>query len=111
MIRRDFLRSGTTGAIGALLPLAIEADAQAPQLPGRPSTRFDVRAFGAVGDGKTIDTPAVNQTIEAAAASGGGTVHFPAGVYACYTIRLTRTVSLFLHPRATILASSVPHQR
>ncbi len=66
MIRRDFLRSGTTGAIGALLPLAIEADAQAPQLPGRPSTRFDVRAFGAVGDGKTIDTPAVNQTIEAA---------------------------------------------
>ncbi len=110
MIRRDFLRSGTTGAIGALLPLAIEADAQAPQLPGRPSTRFDVRAFGAVGDGKTIDTPAVNQTIEAAAASGGGTVHFPAGVYACYTIRLKSNVSLFLDAGATILAASVPDQ-
>src|SRR5260370_21713885 len=110
MIRRDFLRSGTTGAIGALLPLAIEADAQAPQLPGRPSTRFDVRAFGAVGDGKTIDKPAVNQTIEAAAASGGGTVHFPAGVYAFSSIRLKSNVSLFLDAGATILAASVPDQ-
>ena len=32
---------------------------------------YDVRAFGAAGDGKTIDTPAINQAIGAAAAGGG----------------------------------------
>ncbi|WP_213807025.1 glycoside hydrolase family 28 protein [Granulicella sp. dw_53] len=107
MIRRDFLRNGTTGAIAALLPSAVEASAEAPR-QGAPATRFDVRVFGAVGDGKAIDTPAINRAIEAAAASGGGTVHFPAGVYACYTIRLKSHVSLFLDAGATILAASVP---
>ncbi len=42
---------------------------------------YDVRAFGAVGDGKTIDSPAINKAIETAAANGGGTVRFPAGTY------------------------------
>ena len=35
---------------------------------------FDVRTFGATGDGKTVDSPAINAAIEAAAAAGGGTV-------------------------------------
>jgi len=33
---------------------------------------YDVRAFGARGDGKTLDTSAINRAIEAAAAAGGG---------------------------------------
>jgi hypothetical protein len=37
---------------------------------------YDVRAFGAAGDGKTLDTTAINKAIEAAAAGGGGTVLF-----------------------------------
>src|SRR5690348_14548522 len=37
---------------------------------------FNVRAMGAAGDGKTVDTPAINKTIEAAASAGGGTVFF-----------------------------------
>src|ERR1700752_3273473 len=49
---------------------------------------FDVRAFGARGDGHVLDTPAVNRAIEAAAAAGGGTVLFPAGTYLCFSIRL-----------------------
>ena len=40
---------------------------------------FDVRAYGATGDGTTLDTAAINMEIEAAAAAGGGTVRFSAG--------------------------------
>src|SRR5258705_9232816 len=67
--------------------------------------RFDVRAFGAKGDGKTLDTPAVNSAIDAAAAAGGGTVRFPAGTYRCFSIHLKSNVALYLDQGATILAA------
>jgi polygalacturonase len=67
---------------------------------------FDVKQYGAVGDGKTIDTPAVNKAIEAAAAAGGGTVFFPAGTYACYSIRLKSNIALYIDHGATILAAA-----
>jgi polygalacturonase len=69
---------------------------------------INVRNFGARGDGSIIDTPAVNRAIDVAAAQGGGTVWFPAGTYACYTIRLKSHVGLYLEHGATILAASVP---
>jgi polygalacturonase len=69
---------------------------------------YDIRVFGATGDGKTIDTPAVNKAIEAASAAGGGTVLLPAGTYLCYSIRLKSNVSLYLDQGATILAAE-PH--
>ncbi|MEJ2009530.1 MAG: glycoside hydrolase family 28 protein, partial [Acidobacteriota bacterium] len=65
---------------------------------------FNVRAMGAAGDGKTVDTPAINKTIEAAARAGGGTVLFPAGTYLCYSIHLKSNVALSLDRGATILA-------
>jgi len=116
MIRREFLRQ-TSGALSALLPvpLAAQPEMAVPQdannLTGRPGSApvlFDVRSFGATGDGRTIDTPAVNRAIDAAAAAGGGTVLFPGGQYACYTIRLKSHVSLCLSAGATILAADVP---
>jgi polygalacturonase len=66
---------------------------------------FDVKQHGAVGDGKTLDTPAVNKAIEAAYAAGGGTVHFPAGTYLCLSIHLKSNVALYLDQGATILAA------
>ena len=79
--------------------------AEAAQDSGRGT--FDVRVFGATGDGATIDTPSINRAIEAASAAGGGIVHFPSGTYACYSIRLKSKVALYLEPGATILAASV----
>ena len=70
MIRRDFLRRTSTGALSVLLPNVIDAQAAAPQFPrgdARITGVFDVRAFGAVGDGRSIDTPAVNRAIAAEA--------------------------------------------
>lgn len=44
---------------------------------------FNVRDFGAAGDGITDDRAACQAAIDACAASGGGTVYFPAGTYLC----------------------------
>jgi len=74
---------------------------------GGPGRVFDVTRFGARGDGVTIDTDAINRAIEVAAAGGaGGTVYFPAGTYACYSIRLKSNVALYLAQNATILGAA-----
>lgn len=73
-----------------------------------PSAVYNVRDYGATGDGKTIDTPAINKAIDAAAAAGGGMVLLPPGTYLCYTIRLKSNIELHLGQGATILAADQP---
>jgi polygalacturonase len=105
--RREFLKlagSGAAGAAAAIAPqMTKRAGAQdsANPAPGR----YDVRAFGARGDGKAVDTPAINRAIEVAEAAGGGTVRFPAGNYLCYSIHLKSNVALFLDQGAVIVAA------
>ena len=65
---------------------------------------YNVRAMGAAGDGKTVDTPAINKAIDEVARAGGGTVLFPAGTYLSYSIHLKSNVALYLDRGATILA-------
>ena len=55
---------------------------------------YDVRAFGAKGDGKTVDTTAINKAIDAAAAAGGGTVRFSAGSYLSFSVHLKSNITL-----------------
>ena len=69
---------------------------------------FTVRTFGAVGDGKSLDTSAINKAIDAAAAAGGGTVLFPAGSYLSYSIHLRSNVDLYLDQGSTIVAVDSP---
>jgi polygalacturonase len=66
---------------------------------------YDVKSFGATGDGKTIDTPAINRAIDAAAAAGGGVVHFPAGLYMCYSIHLKSNITIQFDPGCTVQAA------
>ncbi|MDE3067845.1 MAG: glycoside hydrolase family 28 protein [Verrucomicrobiota bacterium] len=66
---------------------------------------FNVRSFGAVGDGRHLDSPAINQAIEAASRAGGGTVFVPAGTYLCGSIHLTNNLHLYLDAGAVILGA------
>ncbi|MBS2098096.1 rhamnogalacturonidase [Carboxylicivirga linearis] len=66
---------------------------------------YNIRDFGAVGDGKTIDSPAINAAIDKAVENGGGRIYVPAGTYACYSIRLKSNITLYLESGATILAA------
>src|ERR1700685_411170 len=93
--RRDFLRISGAGIAAALPYHGGEAQiSQAAAISGA----HDVKMFGAPGDGKKTDTPAINRAIEAAAAAGGGTVRFPAGNYLCFFISVKRNVALFFCP-------------
>lgn len=69
---------------------------------------FDVRRFGAVGDGRTLDTAALNAAIAAAHTAGGGTVLLPAGDYLCHSIRLLSRITLEFRAGATLIAADPP---
>jgi polygalacturonase len=66
---------------------------------------YNVRAFGAVGDGKNLDSPAINRAIEACAQVGGGTVSVPPGTYLCGSIRMKSNIHLRIDAGATILGA------
>jgi polygalacturonase len=67
---------------------------------------YSVRDFGAKGDGKTLDTAAINRAIDSAAKAGGGTVFFPAGDYLSVSIHLKSNIALYLDQGATIVAAT-----
>ena len=98
--RRDFLKRLGAG-IALALPSSRAIAAPAPET-------FDVKTYGATGDGKTFDTSAIDKAIDAASAAGGGTVFFPAGNYLCYSIHLKSNVELNLSQGATIVAADPP---
>ena len=69
-----------------------------------PSDEYDVRGFGARGDGTAVDSDAINKAIDAAAAAGGGVVDVPAGRYLSFSIRLKSHVTLRFSPGAVLVA-------
>ena len=71
----------------------------------QPATQFNVRNFGAAGDGQRTDTDAINKAIQTASDSGGGTVLVPAGNYVSGTILLKNNVTLWIDAGATILGT------
>jgi polygalacturonase len=107
--RRDLLRLSSMGlAASAVSAIPSLAAAKKPTAPSLSPVMFDVRTYGATGDGKTVDSPAINKAIEAAEAAGGGTVVFPAGTYMSFSIRLKSKVNLHLDQGATIIAADSP---
>ena len=66
---------------------------------------YDVKDYGAVGDGVAKDTAAIQKAVDACCAAGGGTVEVPPGVYLSGTIYLKSHVDFHIGPGATIKGS------
>ena len=71
-----------------------------PQFPGR---TFNLRDYGAKGDGKANDTAAFNKAIAACNKAGGGTVVVPAGQYLAASVQVLSNVCIQLDKDATII--------
>lgn len=78
-------------------------------LPGRSAeatARFNVREFGATGDGRTPDTAALQAAIEACARAGGGQVWLPPGRYLSGTLHLRSRLTLWLDAGARLIGTT-----
>lgn len=75
---------------------------------GQVST-FNVREYGALGNGQTLDSPSIQAAIDNCASSGGGMVHLPAGQYLSGSLSLRDNISLYLDAGAVLLGSEDPN--
>lgn len=105
LTRKDFLlRSGAAVLPVSLAGAAFHAEADQSATPAPTQSPFNIRQFGAKGDGQTKDTIAIQSAIDAAGVAGG-TVYFPPGKYLSGTVRLKSHVTAFLDAGATLIAS------
>jgi len=75
------------------------------------SDTLNVRLYGAKGDGKTLDTAAIQRAINAAAAQGGGTVYFPQGRYLSFSVELKSRVAIYFSAGAVLIAADPAKHR
>jgi alpha-L-rhamnosidase len=69
-------------------------------------SHVSVLEFGALADGKTMDTRAIQSAINACAQAGGGTVSLPAGTYLSGSLELKSNIVLRLEPGSVLRGSS-----
>lgn len=92
-----------TGEKSALVQ-SLEAIFYAKDFASIPDQTFNAVDFGAIGDDQTLNTAAIQKTIDAAAAAGGGKVTFPDGTYLSGALFLKSNVELHLGEGVTIKA-------
>jgi hypothetical protein len=94
--------SPVPGAIAILLAFGVPQAKSAEKA----SSVFEVRQYGAAGDGTTLDTAAINKAIQACNQAGGGTVLFTPGEYVTGTFIMRSRVTLNLEAGAVIKGST-----
>ncbi|MCX8155850.1 MAG: glycosyl hydrolase family 28 protein [Verrucomicrobiae bacterium] len=67
---------------------------------------LNVKDFGAQGDGRTVDTPALQKAMDTAASQGGGTVIFPAGRYLSGTLHLRDNLTMVWEAGACLVGTT-----
>lgn len=98
--KRRFLKAaaatGFIGGIAAVSPAALADDENSP--PARRTSVFNVRNYGARGDGKASDTTAIQKALDAAGKIRG-TVYFPSGEYLCSGLKLPEHTTMLAEPQ------------
>ncbi|MDR0610282.1 MAG: right-handed parallel beta-helix repeat-containing protein, partial [Planctomycetaceae bacterium] len=90
MNKREFLVTAALLGTGSIAAKATGASAEDVK-----NTVFNVCDFGAKGDGRTSDSAAIQEALDAAG-KVSGTIYFPAGIYPCSNLKV--------HPHTTLLA-------
>ena len=102
----------STAAAVASLATAASHPAQAQQSAASQASRgvrtYNIRDFGAKGDGQTLDTAAIQAAIDACTNDQGGTVLVPAGVFVVGTTQLKSNVTLHIAAGGRLLGSPKP---
>jgi polygalacturonase len=96
-------------AAAALLsarPASADPGDFSPARPAIPARSFNLADFGAVADGRTVNTAAFQRAIDAVRQAGGGVLIVPAGVFLTGPLELCDRIDLHLSAGATLLFSS-----
>ncbi len=91
--------------LGASASAADDSNASSPASKTTAELVYNIRDFGAKGDGTTLDTAAIQAAIDAANRDRGGIVLVPAGDFLCGTVQLKSNVTLHLSAQGRILGS------
>jgi hypothetical protein len=106
--RRSFF--GVAGAAGAFWAATDRAQARPAHVPAGPSAPglYDITRFGAVGDGRTLCTEAIQKAIDACGGAGGGTVLVPPGQFLSGAVFLRSHVNFHVSAGAVLESSQRP---
>lgn len=96
--RRTLIRSLSAGVVASVPRFA-------RSLPVLATSRIDITSHGAVGDGRTINTAAIQAAIDACASAGGGMIVVPAGIFVSGSIVLKPGVGLELRQGGVLRGS------
>jgi polygalacturonase len=109
LTRRQWLGNAPAGALALGLLGSRSLSAQSPQRKSGNdlgARLYNIRDFGAKGDGKSLDTVALQSAIDACTRDGGGTVLVPAGTFQIGATELKSNVTLHIAAGATLLGSA-----
>src|SRR5579862_4655583 len=113
--RRNWLGRLSTASVGAgLLAAATPKTFGAESTPSPENNLgarvYNIRDFGAIGDGATLNTAAVQAAIDACNKDSGGTVLVPAGNFVIGPIELKSNVTLHIVAGGKLLGTTDPKQ-
>ena len=97
--KRNFIKHvGLLGAAGLATALPSSANENQIHAGAQSSSVFNVKDFGAKGDGKTSDSAAIQKALDAAG-KVQGTAYFPSGNYRCHDLKVSPYTTVLAEPQ------------